>query len=72
MLASISAYMAALTGVGNIAVEGIMLMSCLMAVLGSYWTQSAVLGLLIALLSVCAASVPIMRMKPNEILSKMS
>ena len=30
------------------------------------------LGLLIALLSVCAASVPIMRMKPNEILSKMS
>lgn len=30
------------------------------------------LGLLIALLSVCAASVPIMRIKPNEILSKMS
>lgn len=51
VLASISAYMAALTGVGNIAVEGIMLMSCLMAVLGSYWTQSAVLGLLIALLT---------------------
>lgn len=49
VLASLSAYMASLTGVGNIAVEGIMLMSCLMAVLGSYWTQSAVLGLLIAL-----------------------
>ena len=30
------------------------------------------LELLIALLSACAASVPIMRMKPNEILSKMS
>lgn len=32
VLASISAYMASLTGVGNIAVEGIMLMCCLMAV----------------------------------------
>lgn len=51
MLASLSAYMASLTGVGNIAVEGIMLMSCLMAVLGSYWTQSAALGLLIALVT---------------------
>lgn len=30
------------------------------------------LGLLIALLSVCTASVPIMGIKPNEILSKMS
>ncbi len=30
------------------------------------------LGLLIALLSVCAASIPAMRMKPNEILSKLS
>lgn len=48
VLASISAYMASLTGVGNIAVEGIMLMSCLMAVLGSFWTQSALMGLLIA------------------------
>ena len=33
----------------NIAVEGIMLMSALMAVLGSYWTNSAWLGLLIAI-----------------------
>lgn len=48
VLASASAYMASLTGVGNIAVEGIMLMSALMAVLGSYWTQSAWMGLLIA------------------------
>lgn len=30
------------------------------------------LGALAVLLSVCAASIPIMRMKPNEILSKMS
>lgn len=30
------------------------------------------LGLLIVLLSVCAASIPVMRMKPNKILSKMS
>ena len=30
------------------------------------------LGLAIALLSVCAASIPAMRMRPNEILSKMS
>ena len=29
------------------------------------------LGLLIALFAVCAASIPVMRMKPNEILSKM-
>lgn len=50
VLASISAYMASLTGVGNIAVEGIMLMCCLMAVLGSFWTQSAWLGLLIAVI----------------------
>lgn len=30
------------------------------------------LGLLIALLAICATSVPAMRMKPNEILSKMN
>lgn len=49
VLAAVSAYTASLTGVGNIAVEGTMLMCCLMAVLGSYWTQSAWLGLLIAI-----------------------
>lgn len=51
MFAALSAYVAALAGISNIAVEGIMLMSSLMAVLGSFWTGSAWMGLLIALLS---------------------
>ena len=49
LFASMSAYIAALAGIPNIAVEGIMLMSALFAVLGSYWTQSSWLGLLIAI-----------------------
>ena len=49
LFASMSAYVASLAGMPNIAVEGIMLMSALFAVLGSYWTQSAWLGLLIAI-----------------------
>lgn len=48
MFASLSAYVASLAGIPNIAVEGIMLMSALFAVLGGYWTGSAWLGLLIA------------------------
>ncbi len=48
MFAGMSAYVAALAGISNIAVEGIMLMSALFAVLGGYWTGSAWLGLLIA------------------------
>ncbi len=48
MFAAMSAYVASLAGIPNIAVEGIMLMSALFAVLGSYWTQSGWLGLLIA------------------------
>lgn len=51
LCASLSAYTANISGLNNIAVEGIMLMSALMAVLGSYWTQSAWLGLLIAIVS---------------------
>ena len=39
---------------------------------GDIFTMVYVLGLLIALLSVCVASVPAMRIKPREILSKMS
>lgn len=49
LFASMSAYIAALAGIPNIAVEGIMLMSALFAVLGSYWTQSSWLGLLISI-----------------------
>lgn len=51
MFASMSAYIACMSGLFNVAVEGIMTFSALMAVLGSYWTQSAWLGLLIAVLS---------------------
>ena len=39
---------------------------------GDIFTAVYGMGMLIALLSVCAASVPVMRMKPNEILTKMS
>ncbi len=49
MFAALSAYVANLAGIPNIAVEGIMLMSALFAVLGGYWTGSAWLGLLIAI-----------------------
>ena len=49
MFAAMSAYVASLAGIPNIAVEGVMLMSALFAVLGSYWTQSSWLGLLIAI-----------------------
>lgn len=49
--ASLSAYTANISGLNNIAVEGIMLMAALMAVLGSFWTKSAWLGLLIAVLT---------------------
>ncbi|MDO4566955.1 MAG: ABC transporter permease, partial [Oscillospiraceae bacterium] len=48
MFAALSAYVASLSGMPNIAIEGIMLFSALMAVMGSYWTQNAWLGLLIA------------------------
>ena len=48
MFAALSAYVASMAGIPNIAVEGIMLMSSLFAVLGGYWTGSAWLGLLIA------------------------
>lgn len=51
LFAAMSAYIASLAGLPNIAVEGIMLMSALFAVLGSFWTQSAWLGLLIAIAS---------------------
>lgn len=51
MFAALSAYIASLSGMPNIAIEGIMLFSALMAVMGSFWTQSAWLGLLIAVLT---------------------
>ncbi len=48
MFAAMSAYVASLSGIPNIAVEGVMLTSALAAVLGSYWTGSAFGGLLFA------------------------
>ncbi len=47
LFASVSSFAASTTGIGNIAVEGIMTLSALFGILGSYWTQSAWLGLLI-------------------------
>lgn len=47
--AALAAYIANLSGIPNIAVEGEMLMAALFAALGSYWTSSAWLGLLIAI-----------------------
>ncbi|MGN1398500.1 MAG: ABC transporter permease [Erysipelotrichaceae bacterium] len=49
LFAGMSSFAAATTGIGNIGVEAIMTMSALFAVLGSYWTQSALLGLLIGM-----------------------
>jgi len=49
IFASLSAYTASISGMPNIAVEGIMTMAALMGVLGSYWTSNAWLGLLIAI-----------------------
>lgn len=51
LFAALASYVAASTGVANIAIEGIMTMTALMGVLGSYWTQSAVMGIIIGLIS---------------------
>ena len=50
LFAGMSSFAASTTGIGNIGVEAIMTMSALFAILGSYWTQSAILGLLIGML----------------------
>lgn len=47
LFASIASFVAGTTGIGNISIESIMTMSALFGILGSYWTQNAVLGLLI-------------------------
>ncbi len=47
--AATASFVAASTGVGNIAIESIMTMSALFGVLGSYWTQSAIGGLVIGI-----------------------
>lgn len=49
LFASLGAFVADITGIGNISIESIMTMSALFGVLGSYWTQNAILGLLIGL-----------------------
>lgn len=49
LLAGISSFAAATTGIGNIGVESIMTMAALFSILGSYWTQSALWGVVIGL-----------------------
>lgn len=49
LFAAMASYVAASTGIGNIAIEGIMTMGALFGVLGSYWFQSATMGLIIGL-----------------------
>ncbi len=49
LLAGISSFAAASTGIGNIGVESMMTMAALFSILGSYWTQSALLGVVIGL-----------------------
>lgn len=51
MFASMSAYSARVSGLSNIAVEGMMLIGAIVGVLGSVWSQSAWIGLLCAILS---------------------
>jgi len=50
LFASLASFAAAVTGIGNIAIEGIMTMSALFGIIGSNLTQSAVLGTLIGVL----------------------
>ncbi len=50
VFASIGAFTAATTGIGNIAIESIMTFGAISGILGSYATQSAWLGLLIGLI----------------------
>ena len=49
LFAAMAAFTAATTGVHNIAVEGIMNLCALFAILGSYWTQSAIGGVLVGI-----------------------
>lgn len=50
LLASLAAMIAVRAGIVNMAIEGIMLFSALFAVLGSYWSGSAWIGFLLALI----------------------
>ncbi len=51
LFASLGSFVASSTGIGNIAIEGIMTMGALMGIIGSYLTKSAFLGLLIGVLT---------------------
>lgn len=50
LLAALAALIAARSGIVNMAIEGIMLFAALFAVLASYWSGSAWIGLLVAIL----------------------
>ena len=51
LFASLASFVAASSGIGNIAIEGIMTMGALMGIIGSYLTKSAFLGLIIGVLT---------------------
>lgn len=50
LFAAMASYIAGITGIGNISIESIMTMSALFGVLGSYWTQNALMGLFVGVL----------------------
>ncbi|MBR0385678.1 MAG: ABC transporter permease [Erysipelotrichaceae bacterium] len=50
LLASLASFAASTTGIGNIAIEGIMTMSALFGILGSHLTRSAIGGLVVGVL----------------------
>ena len=51
LFAALGAFAAASTGIGNIAIEGIMTMSALMGIIGSYLFKSAFMGLVIGVVT---------------------
>ena len=51
IFAALGAFIASLSGIANIAVEAIMTLSALGGILGSYFTQSAVVGVIIGLIT---------------------
>ena len=49
LLASMASFVASTTGISNTAIESIMTLSALFGILGSYWSQSAIVGILIGI-----------------------
>ena len=49
LLASMASFVASTTGISNTAIESIMTLSALFGILGSYWSQSAIVGILVGI-----------------------